>query len=85
MPSPVRPEAFIGAVDMLIQMDQKRSRKVIPKRDKEDQQVILRAKELIMEKNDMTEDQAYRYIQRKSMETSSKMTEISKLILAAFD
>jgi AmiR/NasT family two-component response regulator len=38
-----------------------------------------------MENSGMTEPQAHRYLQKKSMETSSKMTDTARLILKAFD
>jgi AmiR/NasT family two-component response regulator len=38
-----------------------------------------------MEQNGMTESEAHRYIQHKSMESCMKMTETAKLILAAFE
>lgn len=85
LPTPVRSGELIGAVNMLIQLDQRRSVHFISKRTKDEEELIHRAKLLIMEKNQMTEDQAHRYIQRKSMETSSKMADTANLILTAFD
>jgi response regulator NasT len=82
---PVRLGELVGSVNVLIQLDQKRSRAAIPKRSEEDKQLIMKAKELLMEKNGMTEEQAHRYLQKKSMETSSKMTDTAKIILEAFD
>jgi response regulator NasT len=85
LPMPVRLGELVGSVNVLIQLDQKRSRAAIPKRSEEDKQLIMKAKELLMEKNGMTEEQAHRYLQKKSMETSSKMTDTAKIILEAFD
>ena len=70
---------------MLIQLDQRRSRRHLPKRSADDESIIRRAKLLIMEKNNMSEEQAYRFIQRRSMETSAKMSDTARLILEAFD
>lgn len=36
-----------------------------------------------MEKNSMTEDQAYRFIQKRSMETSTPMPDVAQMILTA--
>ncbi len=85
IPMPIKVGEFIGSVNVLLQLDQKRSKAEIPKRSPEDELLILQAKQLLMEKNGMTEPQAHRYLQKKSMETSSKMTDTARLILQAFD
>lgn len=82
---PVHTGELVGSVNMLVQLDQKRSRKSLPKRSPEDEDLIAQAKEILMSVNKMTEEQAHRYIQRKSMETSSKMAETAKLIIMAFE
>ncbi len=53
-----------------------------PGRSDEDKQTITRAKELLMDQNNMTEDQAHRFIQRVSMNNGSKMIDTAKAILA---
>lgn len=85
LPAPVRTGELIGAVNMLIQMDKMRYAKTIPRRSPEDAELILRAKELLMSRSNLSEDAAYRYIQQKSMETCAKMTDTAKLIIAAFE
>lgn len=82
---PLRQGEFIGSVDMLIQMDQKRSITEVPKRSAEDDELIGQAKQILMEKNKFSEGQAHRYLQRRSMETCSKMTDTARLILRAFE
>ena len=85
LPVPVRASELIGSVNILIQMDQMRSRRSNPRRSPEDERIVRQAKELLMEQNGMTESAAHKYIQHKSMETCMKMTETAKLILAAFE
>jgi response regulator NasT len=82
---PVKTGELVGAVNMLVQMDHMHSAKAIPRRSLEDEQLILQAKELLMARSNLTEDAAYRYLQRKSMETCSKLSETAKLIIAAFE
>ena len=53
-----------------------------PGRSNADKQTIARAKELLMEQNNMTEDQAHRFIQRVSMNNGSKMIDTAAAILA---
>lgn len=81
IPVPVRLGELIGAVNMLLQMDSMRAAKSVPKRSTEDQALVSQAKALLMDKSGMSEDAAYRYLQRKSMETCAKLAETAKLVL----
>ena len=78
---PIHAGELVGSVNMLIQLDEKKLRRVHPRRSAEDERLILEAKALLMDRNAMSEEQAHRFIQRKSMETYSKMTETARLIL----
>ncbi len=80
---PVKAGELIGGVNILLQLDERAVEKRIPHRSEVDKKVIKDAKELLMYQQDMTEDQAYRFIQRRSMETSTPMTEVAQMILAA--
>ena len=46
-----------------------------------DRKYIDKAKALLMEKKDMTEPEAYRYIQKTSMDTGSPMVETARMII----
>jgi CheY-like chemotaxis protein len=81
IPLPVRSGELIGALNILLQLDARQAEARIPKRTDEDRLLITQAKELLMYQQAMTEDQAYRFIQRRSMETSTPMTEVAQLIL----
>ena len=70
-------------VRILMQLDERIVAASVPKRTEEEKQVITTAKELLMEKNSMTEDQAYRFIQKRSMETSTPMPDVAQMILTA--
>lgn len=83
LPSPVRVNELIGSVHMLIQMDQMRAARAVPKRSTEDQALISSAKALLMEHDGLTEDAAHRYLQRRSMETCARMEETAKIIIDA--
>lgn len=52
-----------------------------PERSSADKEIISRAKRMLMERGNMTEDQAHRFIQRVSMNNGSKMTETAQGIL----
>lgn len=53
-----------------------------PARSDDDKKVIAKAKELLAEHNNMTEDQAHRFIQRVSMNNGSKMIDTARAIIA---
>lgn len=46
-----------------------------------DEQLIAQAKNVLIHKYNLTESQAYTYIQKKSMSMGKKMTDIAKIIL----
>ena len=50
----------------------------------EEQLVIAHAKQLLMERNSLSEMQAYRFLQKKSMDTGRRMVEVSRLVLEQF-
>lgn len=83
VPLPVHSGELLGGVRILLQLDEHSTASRIPKRSEEDKAVITEAKELLMEKNGMTEDEGYRFIQKRSMETSTPMAEVARMILEA--
>ena len=64
-------EIFLGAINK-----NKKTR-----RDPEEQKVIDEAKLWLMEKYRMTEEQAHRFIQKRSMDTGAKFIDTARLIL----
>lgn len=81
---PLKAADLINTVDMMCQnIDRKRRRaKLVPKtRSAEDANTILEAKKLLMDRNNMTEEEAHRYIQKCSMDSSTNMVETAQMIL----
>ena len=66
---------------ILLQLDERRDRAGVPERSDEDKEVIIEAKEYLMQHNEMTEEQAHRFLQKRSMETSTPMADVAKLVL----
>ena len=81
--TPVRSGELIGCVRILLQLDEQRAAAQLPKRSNEDKAIIEKAKQMLMEKNEITEEEAHRFIQKRSMETSTPMQEVSEMILTA--
>ncbi len=84
MPLPVKGGELAGAVNMLVQLVDRKARLMSPRTMlKDDELTIIKAQNRLMKKTHITEDQAMEYIRRKSMETSSKMADVAAVILKA--
>lgn len=82
---PLKVHELIETVDMMVQNIERRRRRqrVIPKaRNSEELALIQSAKELLMERNNMTEEEAHRYIQKCSMDSSTNMVETAQMVLS---
>lgn len=59
----------------------KRQKSKPKSRSENDRRVIMEAKGLLMERNQMTEDEAHKYIQKLSMDSSTNLVETAEMIL----
>ncbi len=57
----------------------------LPKRSPEDQRIIERAKALLMNRNQMSEQEAHRFLQKKSMDNGWKLIDMAKAVLKSQD
>ena len=48
----------------------------------EEKELILKAKALLMDRNTMTEPEAYRYIQKCSMDSGTNIVETAEMVLS---
>lgn len=81
---PFKAADLTNTVDMLLTQIRRRikKQKSVPKqRPREEQELILKAKLLLMERNNMTEKEAFRYIQKCSMDSGTNMVETAQMIL----
>lgn len=83
---PIHSREFISTVRMMtmdVARELKRRKKKLPKkRTDEEQRVIDSAKALLMERNQMTENDAHKYIQKLSMDSGNNLVETAEMILA---
>jgi response regulator NasT len=84
LPTPFTKGDLVSSVRMLQQMDAKHFKPGPPKRSEKDTADIGRAKELLMVKNGMTEEEAHRFIQRRSMDTGMKAVDTSRMIIETY-
>jgi response regulator NasT len=51
-------------------------------RSEEDSQILSRAKRVLMNRNSLSEDEAHRYIQKRSMENGTGLVETAEMIIS---
>ncbi|MEE3392860.1 MAG: ANTAR domain-containing protein [Lachnospiraceae bacterium] len=83
--SPCKMSDIIDTVGMLLEntgIKKKRKKKDLrPERSTEEKETINRAKVLLMDRNNMSEPEAFRYIQKCSMDSGTNMYEMAQMIL----
>ncbi len=85
---PLTANDLIGTVDFLLQQQARRLKKqklAPPKRTAKEQADIDNAKKILMARNYMTEQEAFRYIQKASMDSGTNMVETAQMILLMKD
>jgi response regulator NasT len=75
---------FFATLEMLRQLEGRTLRHPPPKRKDADQQIIRRAKELLMDVNRMTEAEAHRFLQKRSMDAGAKLVETAQYIIDSY-
>ncbi len=82
LPMPVRVGDLLDTLEMMLAGCRRRQKKKKPRgRSENDMRIIGMAKELLMERNQMTEEEAHRYIQKLSMDSATKLIETAEMIL----
>ena len=74
---PCNSQMILGAVEMLVQM----LRSGMPRRTESEKTLVQEAEKIIMERQDMTESEAHRFMQRHAMNFGIKLTDYAKRIL----
>ena len=75
---------LINTVEMMLKAQQRRRRKrreEAKRRNPAQRAVIEKAKSLLMERNNLTEEEAHRYLQKNSMESGTNMLETARMVL----
>lgn len=82
---PFKVHDLINTVDMMcqaIERRRRRKRQCPRERSPEEEQVIKEAKELLMNRNHMSEEEAHRYLQKCSMDSGTNMVETAQMVFA---
>lgn len=83
---PIHTHELVSTLEtMLLELSRplRRSRKPQPKkRTQKEQKTIEDAKALLMERNNLSEEEAHKYIQKLSMDSGNNLVETAEMILA---
>lgn len=85
---PLKIHELLSTVEMVsynLERKRRKHRQAPRKRTKEEQELVDRAKAILMERNQMTEDEAHRYLQKTSMDNGTSFTETAQMILGMLD
>lgn len=82
---PLKAADLVNTLEMLIEQQErrrKRKRMMPAKRSDVDRKLIADAKELLMTRNNMTEEEAHRYLQKTSMDSGTNLVETAQMLFA---
>lgn len=82
---PLKVHDLINTVDMMAQSIERRRRKARQQpreRSAKEETAIKEAKELLMNRNHMSEEEAHRYLQKCSMDSGTNMVETAQMVFA---
>lgn len=81
---PLKVHELVGTLEMMSHSLVRRRRKKTrpPGRSVEEKEMIQKAKEVLMARNNMTEEEAHRYIQKSSMDSATGLAETAQMILS---
>ena len=85
LPMPLKVFDLVNTMDMMMHSMERRRKKrkeQLKNRNQEQQSLVREAKELLMERNQMTEDEAHRYLQKSSMDSGTNMVETAQMVLS---
>lgn len=81
---PIKTQDLLNTLAMMTHNYTRRRRKLREKpkqRTEEEKEVIVKAKRVLMDRNNMTEEEAHRYIQKTSMDSGTNIVETAQMIL----
>lgn len=81
---PIKVHDLLSTVDMIAQTIARRHRKKkarVRERSPQEQEIIRQAKIVLIERNNMTEEEAHRYLQKCSMDSGNPLVETAKMVL----
>lgn len=84
---PIKSVDLLNTLQMMTYQYQKKKKKLKEKpkeRSQDEKELIMKAKMILMERNNMSEEEAYRYIQKSSMDSSTTFVEMAEMVIKMF-
>ena len=81
--APLSPSEFSATLRLLL--DRAPAPRPASRRDEDAQRLIRRAKELLMDVNRMSEEEAHRFLRRRAMDAGIKLEEAARRIIGSYD
>ena len=84
---PIKVNDLLATLEMMMQAQVRRRKKLRSnprRRSPQEQKIIDDAKAILMEKNNMTEQEAFRYIQKCSMDSGNTMVESASMVIGIY-
>ena len=75
----------LNTVRMLLQFGRRMERYLRPRRSGADQELVDRAKALIIERKGLSEEEAHRLLQRRSMDSQTRMSQTARLVISELE
>lgn len=82
---PLKVNDLINSVEMIINnlsIKQRKMKKLPKQRNEKEKAFIDEAKKILMERNNMSEEESHRYIQKNSMDSGNNMVETARMIIS---
>ena len=84
LPVPASRAEFIATLNLMLDFEAAHLRHPASGRREEERRVIRQAKELLMDVNRMTEEEAHRFLQKRSMERGIWMAEAARWVIDSY-
>lgn len=82
LPTPIRKEEALSTVRLLLQFGHRMERFVRPRRSSAEQELVNKAKKLLMEQKGLSEDEAHRALQKRSMDEGARLTQTARKVIS---
>jgi len=83
--TPIRKEEALSTVRLLLQFGHRMERFLRPRRSGPDQELMDRAKRLLMEHKGLTEEEAHRTLQKRSMDGGCRLVQTARQIISELE
>ena len=81
LPAPAGRRELLAAVEELLRLGEEAGALLPPRRSREERQVVERAKERLMARSGMTEEEAHRALRRRSMDRRIPLADAARMLL----